>query len=90
MGESAISNILESMDIGGLSEKYCVALKQSLFLGFLYLVVAISAVLIVCVLVFGVGRQVSESNPTFSLYSGLRLIQPRLMQPAALASPEYL
>ena len=48
-GESAIAGILDSMDIRGLSEKYCVALKQSLLLAFLYLVVAVCGVLIVLV-----------------------------------------
>lgn len=39
------------MDIVGLSEKYCVALKQSLFLSFLYLMIAVAAVLACTVVV---------------------------------------
>ena len=46
---AAINSLLESMDIEGLSEKYCLSLKQSLFLAFLYLVIIVILILIALV-----------------------------------------
>jgi hypothetical protein len=54
--EAAIRGILDSMDIEGLSEKYCVSLKQSLFLAFLYLMAAVVVCLVLSV--FGWAQQV--------------------------------
>ena len=51
-GGEAMNSILDGMDIGALSQKYCIALKQSLFLSFLYLVVIIALALLVLVLAF--------------------------------------
>lgn len=52
IGGETIANILESMDIKGLSDKYCVALKQSLFLSFLYLIMASVVVIGILVAVY--------------------------------------
>lgn len=45
-----INAILDSMDIEGLSAKYCTSLKQSLFVSFLYLLVVVALALLVSVL----------------------------------------
>ncbi len=45
VADETIATILESMDIGALSDKHNLAVKQSLLLAFLYLVVIASVVL---------------------------------------------
>ena len=45
VADETIATILESMDIGALNEKHDAAVKQSLLLAFLWLVVAAAAVM---------------------------------------------
>ena len=71
VADETIATILDSMDIGALGEKHNLAVKQSLFLAFLYLVVVASAVVIAVVLaVTEVSGHGNIFVPRYSTFKG--------------------
>ncbi len=61
VADETIATILESMDIGALSEKHNLAVKQSLLLAFLYLAAAAAVALAAAVLALAEVRGITFS-----------------------------